>query len=73
MTRETARQRANDARHSTLMTHETARATSANDGRISTTPRAEQHARITSNHRVYTKQISIQKYLCRYNPSNIYK
>jgi hypothetical protein len=33
------------ARHSTLTTHETARATNANDARISTPPRVEQHAR----------------------------
>jgi hypothetical protein len=52
-------------RHSTLTTHETACATSANDALISTRPRAHhartarrqhlRHVRITNNHRVYTK------------------
>jgi hypothetical protein len=47
MTREKARQRANDARHSTLTINEIERATSANDAQTSTPPRAEQHARQT--------------------------
>jgi hypothetical protein len=33
------------AQHSTLTTHETARATNANDEQISTPPRVEQHVR----------------------------
>jgi hypothetical protein len=35
------------ARHSTLTTHETERATSAKNAQSSTPPRAEQHARQT--------------------------
>jgi hypothetical protein len=34
-------------RHTMLTTHETVRATKANDERISTLPRAGQHARLT--------------------------
>jgi hypothetical protein len=48
---EITRQCENDARHSTLTTHETARATNANDARISMPPRAKPrawYARITN-------------------------